>query len=135
MSAATAALETKCRTLVVEDDQSSCSALVKILQRKGHPVDCAITLAEAFEKLGDWQPECVLLDLMLPDGSGIDFLRKVRSETLPVRVAVVTGVGDSSVLDAVRRLRPDGFFQKPVDMYQMLAWLEGASAGGNPPPP
>src|SRR5688500_2072167 len=124
---ATAEVSTKCRTLIVEDDESSCSALVKILKRKGHEVDCAMTLKEALEKLQVWRPECVLLDLMLPDGSGLDFLRKVRQERLAVRVAVVTGVGDTAFLEQVLRLRPDGFFQKPVDMYQMLSWLQSAT--------
>lgn len=124
---AAATVATKCRTLVVEDDESSCSALVKILKRKGHDVDCAMTLKEAIEKLQVWRPDCVLLDLMLPDGSGLEFLRKVRQEKLPVRVAVVTGVGDTAFLEQVLRLHPDGFFQKPVDMYQMLSWLQNAT--------
>jgi DNA-binding response OmpR family regulator len=134
--AASATVATQCRTLVVEDDESSCSALVKILRRKGHDVDCAMTLKAAFEKLEEFRPECVLLDLMLPDGSGLDFLRKVREENLPVRVAVVTGVGDTDFLEHVLRLRPDGFFQKPVDMYQMLSWLQSAAPpGGDRPAP
>ena len=77
----------KPRTLIVEDDLTSCSAALKILRLRGYDVDCATTLVEGFEKLATWGPRCVVLDLMLPDGNGLELLRHIRENALPVRVS------------------------------------------------
>lgn len=117
-----AAISTLCKTLVVEDDHASCTAIVRMLQRSGFEVDCALTLFDAFVKL-DRDPECVVLDLMLPDGNGVDVLRKIRTENMPMRVAVVTAMVDPAILREVQRLGPDVFFPKPLDFVELRDWL------------
>src|SRR4051812_36978964 len=94
---AAATIANKCRTLVVEDDRSSCDALTKLLARFGYPVECATTLQQAMDLLS-WSPGCILLDLMLPDGNGIDVIRKIRDENLPIKIAVMTAVSDPDLL-------------------------------------
>jgi CheY-like chemotaxis protein len=125
MAAATVA--NKCRTLVVEDDRSSCDALTKLLARFGYPVECATTLQRAMDLLS-WNPGCILLDLMLPDGNGIDLIQKLRDENLPIKVAVMTAVSDPDLLRKVRDLAPEALFQKPVNFVQVIRWLD-ESAG------
>ena len=111
-----------CRTLIVEDHVAISHALKRLMERAGHEVEVAETLGQGLAKLA-WRPCCLLLDLMLPDGSGIDVLRRVRAERLPVRVAVTTAASDPVVLDAVRELAPDAFFPKPVDFAAVCDWL------------
>ena len=82
-----------CRTLIVEDDPFSARALQLVLEKHGHHVQCASTLREAQQKL-DWQPEFLLLDLILPDGNGMELLRKIRAEHRPVNVVISTPVYD-----------------------------------------
>ena len=84
----------------------------------------AATLEEAEARL-DWAG-CVVLDLHLPDGNGIDLLRRVRERKLPVRVAVTTGSGGEDLLAAVRALGPDALFIKPVRPAELFAWLRAA---------
>jgi CheY-like chemotaxis protein len=112
------------RTLIVEDDASSRKALLRLVEQSGHVALGATTLAEA-EKLLKWLPECVVLDLMLPDGSGIDFLQRIRREGIMTRVAVVSGAGQA-MLDSARRHNPDAVFPKPVNVPQLLEWLGAA---------
>lgn len=117
----------KGRLLVVEDDPSSRGAMVSLFRRLGLEVDSAPSLAEATGKLAATPPpDFVILDLMLPDGNGIDLLRHVRTAGLPVRVAVTTGVFDWHLLDDVRKLGPERLYQKPVDAAQLRDWLLGA---------
>ena len=118
---------TRCRTLIVEDDPSSSYALRRLIEHFGHEADVAETLADGLAKLA-WRPCCLLLDLMLPDGAGTELLRRVRDERLPVRVAVVTGAADPTLLDDARRLQPEAMFIKPVDMTQLLPFLQPAPA-------
>src|SRR5689334_20824451 len=122
-----AAIANKCRTLVVEDDRSSCDALTKLLAKFGYPVECATTFKQAIDLLS-WNPGCILLDLMLPDGNGIDIMRKIRDENLPIKVAVMTAVADPDLLEKVRDLTPEAIFQKPVNFVQVIRWLD-ESAG------
>ena len=79
--------------LVVEDDPASRRALVQLLQLSGFEVIIAATLADAVNQLAH-KPDFVLLDLMLPDGTGTSVLTYVREHAIDARVAVTTGIGD-----------------------------------------
>src|SRR5690242_4139813 len=92
--------------LIVEDNSVARRALSLIVRQMGWHVIAAATLAEAIERLAD-EPEAVLLDLMLPDGSGAQVLRHIREQGLPFRVAVTTGTSDEHMLREVEGLKPD----------------------------
>ena len=113
----------RCRVLIVEDHAVSSHTLRRLVASEGHEVAVAATLKEAEAQLG-WAG-CVILDLHLPDGNGIDLLRRVRERQLPVRVAVTTGSGGEDLLSAVRALRPDALFIKPFPPHQLFDWLQG----------
>ena len=118
-----------CRTLIVEDDQDSCEALALMLRRWGHEVDCASTAGAALVRIDEWKPECVLLDLMLPDAAGGVILRKIRVNKLPIRVAVMTAAGATSpVLKNALGYSPDATFHKPLNFEEIRRWLEDGIA-------
>jgi CheY-like chemotaxis protein len=112
----------KRKTLIVDDDRVSRTALVKILEQMGHELETAVTVAEGLAKL-NLGPECVLLDLMLPDGSGVAVLERIRRDSLPIKVAVTTGTSDREMLEAVNRLKPDALFLKPLHLPDIARWL------------
>lgn len=116
------------RALIVEDDLDGSDALRALLTKKGYAVECVATLADAAAKLSDL-PERVILDLRLPDGSGLSLLRRIRADGLPARVAILTGTTDSEMLSEVILLRPDALFIKPPDYAEVLTWLRT-----DPPP-
>jgi DNA-binding response OmpR family regulator len=102
--------------LLVEDDRGTRTLLRRMLTLCGWEVTEAASLEEAFDRL-DPLPDCLLLDLVLPDGDGACLLRKVRAEGLPVRVVVYTGTDDLARLRAVRSLRPDALLTKPLNSH------------------
>ena len=110
------------RILVVEDDRVSRLALAGLLRSRGLWVTGAGTLADGLARLPGHDP--VLLDPMLPDGSGVELVRSVRRGRRPVRVAVCTTTEDGDVLLAVQRLRPDAYFPKPINLPRLFAWME-----------
>jgi len=121
-----------CRTLIVEDDPDSCEALALLLRRWGHEVECASTAGAALVRIDEWKPDCVLLDLMLPDAAGGVVLRKIRANKLMIRVAVITAAGEHSpVLRSARSYSPDAIFQKPLHYQEIRRWLEEPPAGGD----
>jgi DNA-binding NarL/FixJ family response regulator len=104
------------RMLIVEDHQETRTLLRRILALTltGWDVVEATTVEEGLAQLSP-PPDCVLLDLELPDRPGEDILRKVRQDHLQTRVVVNTGMNDAARLGAVSDLGPDAVLQKPLD--------------------
>ena len=111
------------RILVVDDHQPTRKALAMIARQVGYHVDDVATVSEAVEKLPA-QPAIILLDLNLPDGLGTTILARIRGDGLPVKVAVVSGTNDASLLAEVARLKPDAVFPKPPDITALMEWLQ-----------
>jgi CheY-like chemotaxis protein len=112
------------RVLIVEDDEDGREALVRLCQRTGHDCLSAANRAEALAIIVSRAPDAIVLDLMLPDGSGVEVLRLVRAHGFPVRVAVVTAASNPALLAEVQKLRPDALFRKPVSFQDLRAWLD-----------
>ena len=95
----------------------------------------AATVAEGLDLL-DPPPDCLVLDLMLPDGGGEAILRKVREDDLPTRVvAVTTGSNDPARLAVVKELNPDVLLSKPIDPSVLLRVCEAEMEGALGPCP
>ena len=112
------------RVLVVEDLPDARAALDGMLRRCGLQTACAANLAGALKLLG-WQPDTIVLDLLLPDGNGVEVLRRVRTSGMASQVAVVTATSDSRLLDEVNALKPDAVFRKPLDWGELCRWVAG----------
>jgi DNA-binding response OmpR family regulator len=110
------------RVLVVEDDAPSRTALSRVLTMSGYDVLGASDLAKAATQLV-WQPDFVLLDLMLPDGGGLDLLSRIRRRDDPTMVAILSAASDEMLAHALQ-FRPDAIFRKPIDVPALLAWLK-----------
>lgn len=116
-------------TLIVEDHPQSAAALRRLLCREGFDARVAPTAAEARASLASGWPRNVVLDLFLPDGSGVDLLRSIRRHGPAVRVAVATGSADDAMLREVKRLRADAVFVKPYWPPALLEWLGVQGSG------
>lgn len=112
----------KRRALVVDDHDGTRDVMRRLLELHGYEAHAAGTLAEAHAKL-----ECcdlVLLDLRLPDGNGIDLLRRIRASNSTAKVAVTTCATEPDVLAEVEAARPDAVFTKPLIFSDLLFWLD-----------
>src|SRR4051812_1794660 len=104
----------KHRMLLVEDHHDTRRAMRRILALCGWEVTEAATVAEGLAHLAP-PPDCLLLDLELPDGDGEAILGRVRAEGLPVRVVVNTGIDDPDRLGRVAGMGPEALLRKPLD--------------------
>jgi DNA-binding response OmpR family regulator len=106
--------------MIVEDDPSSRTSLASIFSRRGWAICTARTVAEAMAFLDHGLvPDCLVLDLVLPDGSGAEILRRVRGEGHATRVAVCTGTHDQATLNSVRSMNPNALLVKPIDLAEL----------------
>jgi DNA-binding response OmpR family regulator len=113
---------TRPRVLLVEDDWGTHSALRKILTKLGWEVHSAMTVSGGLS-LVHLKPEAIILDMMLPDGDGIDVLRRVRDTKESMKVAVTTGIEDRARLEQIRKLGPDALLRKPLELEDLLRVL------------
>ena len=116
--------------LLVEDEPFVQANNKKILERRGYFVRQAYTLAEAREIVATELPRGMVLDIQLPDGSGLDFLRELR-KTSNVPVLMLTAMGTPQ--DIVRGLEAGGDdylpkpYELPVFLMRVKAMLRRAS--------
>ena len=108
-----------CRVLLVEDDPATANALRVLLTMHGCEVAAARSLEQGLDLLHT-NPSAIVVDLMLPDGDGIEILARVREAELPIRVVITTSLGDPDRLAAVHRLKPESILRKPIDLGELL---------------
>lgn len=110
----------KTKILVVEDEIDVQKANEQYLIGQGYEVYCAETVKDAGILFGDMRPDLILLDIMLPDGSGYDFCRMVRKEsTVPIIFLTAMGA-DGNVIDGLA-LGGDDYIVKPYSLDVMGA--------------
>jgi len=109
--------------LLVEDNEQIMRGNERMLKRRGYDVAAALTLAEARQRLAERTPDAIILDIMLPDGSGLDFMRDLRRESA-VPILLLTGL--TTPEDVVRGLSSGGddYLAKPYDFGVLLARIE-----------
>ena len=112
------------RILVIEDQSSLSEAISSFLKMKGHATDVAGTIREAELSLLGAEFSIVLLDLMLPDGSGMDLLKQIRRKKLEVGVLIMTA--KDQISDRIHGLESgaDDYLIKPFDLDEMYARVQ-----------
>lgn len=109
--------------LLVEDNEQILRGNERMLTRRGYGIVTAPTLGEARKALEAQMPDLIVLDIMLPDGSGLDFIAQLRRHS---RVPVLLLTGLATPEDVVRGLRlgGDDYLAKPYDFGVLLARVE-----------
>jgi DNA-binding response OmpR family regulator len=103
------------RVLLVEGHQPTRQSLRRRLSDYGWEVAEAATIAEGLAYLDvEDPPDCLILELELPDGRGESLLRRVRVAGLPTRVVVNSGAVDAARLGELAYMRPDTVLAKPA---------------------
>jgi len=109
--------------LLVEDEPAVQSNNLKILQRRGYSLKQAFTLAEARAIVDKEAPRGIILDLQLPDGSGLDFLKELR-RTSDIPVLILTAMGTTEDIVRGFELGSDDYLTKPYDLSVFLMRVE-----------
>lgn len=124
------------RVLLIEDEPGLGAAVREHVAADGHAVDWLTTIGDADEALAAVAYELVLLDLQLPDGRGIDFLRALRRRGDAVPVIIITA--RDQISDRIEGLNAgaDDYLVKPFDLAELTARLNAVArrAAANPNP-
>jgi two-component system, OmpR family, response regulator RegX3 len=126
--------------LLVEDERRITAPLASALESEGFETHVAETAAESLELAGRLRPDLVLLDLMLPDGSGFDVCRQLRADS-QVPIIMLTARGEEADRVAGLELGADDYIVKPFSAREVVARIRAVlrrtsrSAEGSSPGP
>jgi two-component system, NarL family, response regulator DevR len=117
--------------LVVDDHEVVRQGLVAVLDRRPEfqVVAEAGTVAESIEMARRFQPDLVVMDVRLPDGSGIEACREIRAEFPATRVVMLTSYPDEEAVIAAIVAGASGYLLKQVRARDLVAALENVGRG------
>ena len=111
--------------LVVDDEELFARAVGKKLRRSGVDCELALDIAGARDRLARRRPDLMVLDVRLPDGSGLDFLRELRAgDHADLPVLVLTAFGGLQDAVAAMKERADDYLTKPIDLDELMVKIE-----------
>ncbi|HEX5451966.1 MAG TPA: response regulator transcription factor [Candidatus Limnocylindrales bacterium] len=121
------------RLLVVDDHEVVREGLVALLDRRPgfQVVAQAGTVAEAVETADRNRPDLVVMDVRLPDGSGIEACREIRAEHPEIRVVMLTSYPDEDAVLSAILAGASGYLLKQIRARDLVAALETVGNGGS----
>ena len=111
-------------TLVIDDDDVVRKTCVELLEARGHKTLSAATVGEGLRLFSEHRPAAVLLDLRLPDGTGIDVLREFQRQAPGTPVVVISGHGSVSEAVEAMKVGATDFLEKPVSRDRLFQILD-----------
>jgi two-component system response regulator RegA len=122
-------LEDRRTILVVEDDEIFRTRLVRALADRGLDARGAASAAEALAAAATDSPELAVVDLRMPDRSGLDVVRELKALDPTTNVVVLTGYGSiATALESIR-VGATHYLTKPADVDEILRAFDRAAGG------
>jgi DNA-binding response OmpR family regulator len=119
--------------LLVEDERAITEPLAEALEREGFDPTVAGSAAEAMESAAGREPDLVLLDIGLPDGSGLDVCREIRKGS-DVPIIMLTARGSEADRVAGLELGADDYVVKPFSAREVIARVRAVLRRATPAP-
>ncbi len=114
------------KILVVDDDESLVAMLRALLLSNGYKVEGAFSGAEALRLIKDFRPDLILMDIGLPDMSGLEVLRQVRADPSTQETVVIVVTGSSGLEMKVEGFNTgaNDYVSKPINAREVLLKIE-----------
>ena len=123
------------RVLVVDDEKNIRRTLELVLRGEGYEVVQASDGKAGLEMAGESEPDVILLDLAMPEKSGLDVLHELKSSKPTRDIPVIVVSAYAMLMMGSDARRADGVIQKPFDLADLLMQVEQAAAKRHQPAP
>jgi DNA-binding response OmpR family regulator len=121
--------------LIIDDDVELTEMLSSFFEREGYAIRCAPTLKSAAKLLSQQLPSLVILDIMLPDGSGLEFCKALRAQNNALPILLLTARGDAMDRVLGLELGADDYLAKPFEPRELMARIRALLRRANLPQP
>jgi CheY-like chemotaxis protein len=114
------------KILCVEDSRETQQMLTFVLAKAGYEVITADNGHQGLEKAKAWRPALVLVDMMMPQMSGADFIRQLRADVVSkdVPVLVLSAYDDKALIEEAREAGADGYLIKTIPIEELLQVID-----------
>ncbi len=119
------------KILVVDDEETVCHSVKKILTRKGYTVDSALNVESAVRKMSDTNFDLVITDLMMPKTNGMELLQIVRDHYPELEVIMITGYASIESAVIATKYGAASYLPKPFTTDELTEVTEKALANRN----
>ncbi len=122
------------KILLIEDDRDIQSINSFFLRSKGHDVNCAFSCEEGYEKVRSYEPDCIVLDVNLPDGTGLELCPRLRTVTqAPIIFLSCMDTEDDKIAGLLTG--GDDYMTKPYSVKELEARVQVCMRRNNSPIP
>jgi two-component system, NtrC family, nitrogen regulation response regulator NtrX len=111
-------------TLIIDDDEGVRRTCVEMLRARGHQTLSAASVGEGLRLFAERRPAAVLLDLKLPDGTGIDVLRELQRQSPGTPVVVISGFGSVGEAVEAMRMGATDYIEKPISRERLFQLMD-----------
>lgn len=109
------------KLLIVEDDSSLSAAINDYLRMEGHLCEIARNYRQALFKVADNRYDCIILDIGLPDGSGLDIIKELKENKAADGILVISARGSLDDKLTGLRIGADDYLTKPFHLAELSA--------------
>jgi len=112
------------KILVVEDEKGLSASIVSYLKMSGHVCESALDYRSAEEKISVYKYDCALIDINLPDGTGLDIIKQLKAENESTGIIIISA--RDSIDDRIKGLDlgADDYLVKPFDLAELNARIK-----------
>lgn len=114
------------KILLIDDDNLVCTSLKKVLLKFDYDVDICLNGGESFDKIKNYDPDIILLDIYLTTHNGLELLKDFKKEFPHIPVIMITGYSDVKIAVSAIKSGAFDFLLKPIDMEQLKHVLNKA---------
>lgn len=107
------------KLLIIDDELGIIEEVKGFFEEEGHEVHIADTAKDGIEILKGEKPHVLILDIKLPDISGIEVLKACKDISPETKIIVNTGYVDQSIIDEAEKIGRDSFLQKPFNLVRL----------------
>lgn len=109
------------KTIMIVDDQPGIRLLLEeVFGHEGFRTVTAENGMKAVEKVQEFRPDLVLLDMKIPGMDGIEILKKLMNENCDVKVIMMSAYGELNLIEESMAWGAAGYFTKPFDIFSVL---------------
>lgn len=119
------------KLLIIEDDASLSEIMCRALRSEGYVVESAATFFDADDKIAGYSYDCILLDIMLPDGNGLKLLEHIKALDKGDRVIIISARDSIDDKVAGLDLGADDYLAKPFYMAELSARIKSVLRRGS----
>ncbi len=112
------------KILVVDDEPKMCATLKKVLEASDYSVEIAYNGNDGWNRVQEFFPNCVLLDMRMPGGNGFDLLKQIKAKYPDTIILVTTAVIDESMMRMCIKAGANAYLIKPINFQKLLTQVE-----------